>query len=92
MDLTETFDTFNCERKIITKFECFDMFITITGQFYDGMMAFLMDDNKIFEANGFKQSCVLFPRLCLIPSVKVRQTSRLSTRLTGRQEPLHDCA
>ena len=65
------------------------MFITITGQLHDDMMVFAMNDDEIFEANGVNQNCVLVPTLCLIPSIKVRQTLRFSTRLTGRQEPLH---
>ena len=90
VNLTKTLDTFNSERKIMTKFGCFDRFITITGQFHDSVIVFLMVDDETFEAIGVKQSCVLVPTLCLIPSVKVRQTSRLTTRLTGRQEPKHD--
>jgi len=47
------------------KFGCADRFTTVVQQFYDGMMALVLDDGDTSEAfpvtNGVKQGCVLAP-------------------------------
>ena len=69
VDLTKAFDTVSREGlwKIMVKFGCPSTFIAIVRQFYDGMMARVLDDAEPSEAfpvtNGVKQGCVLAPTL-----------------------------
>ena len=66
VNLTKTLNTFNSERKMMTKLGCFGRFLTITGQLHDDVMIFLMDNDETFEAIGVKQSCVLVSTLCSV--------------------------
>ena len=65
VDLTKAFNTVSREGlwKIMEKFGCPSTFIAIVRQFYDGMMARVLDDAEPSEAfpvtNGVKQGCVL---------------------------------
>ena len=69
VDLTKAFNTVSREGlwKIMGKFGCPSTFIAIVRQFYDGMMARVLNDAEPSEAfpvtNGVKQGCVLAPTL-----------------------------
>ena len=73
VDLTKAFDTVSREGlwKIMSKFGCPERFVKIVRQFYDGMMARVLDDGNGSDpfpvTNGVKQGCVLAPTLfCLL--------------------------
>ncbi|XP_074632486.1 cytosolic phospholipase A2-like [Acropora palmata] len=65
VDLTKACDTLSTEGlwKITSKFGCPDRFVKIVKQFYDGMMARVLDDGNASDpfpvTNGVKQGCVL---------------------------------
>ena len=69
VDLTKAFDTVSRHGlwKIMAKFGCPDIFITMVKQFHDGMTAKVLDDGECSDpfpvTNGVKQGCVLAPTL-----------------------------
>ena len=69
VDLTKAFDTVSREGlwKIMAKFGCPPVFVSMVRQFHDGMMARVLDDGEMSRdfpvSNGVKQGCVLAPTL-----------------------------
>ena len=69
VDLTKAFDTVSREGlwRIMAKFGCPDLFISIVRQFHDGMMVSVRDNGEYSDefavTNGVKQGCVLAPTL-----------------------------
>ena len=69
VDLTKAFDTVSREGlwRIMEKYGCPSVFITIVRQFHDGMMVKVLEDGNESDTfpvtNGVKQGCVLAPTL-----------------------------
>ncbi|XP_076069732.1 uncharacterized protein LOC143041608 [Oratosquilla oratoria] len=69
VDLTKAFDMVHREGlwKIMAKFRCPTMFISMVQQFHDGMYARVQNDGEYAQVfpvgNGVKQGCVLAPTL-----------------------------
>ena len=69
VDFTKTFDTVSRDRlwKLMAKFGCSDISITMVRQFHYGITAKVLDDGECSDtfsvSNGVKKRCVLAPTL-----------------------------